>query len=228
LCKNCSLRQLCLPKLNSPEEVTRVDEIVERRSPLKKGAYLFKQGNSFKSIYVVRSGSFKTFTSGIDGKEQIVGVHLPGELLGLGALNDGVHSSSAKALEVSNLCELPFSKVESLSHILPSLLHQLLTLMSKEISNECKTIVFLGKKTAQERLATYVLSLSFRYEQRGFSPYEISLSLSRADIANYLNLAVETVSRMFSQFQKNKIIRCDKRKVSILDMDELQKLAGNT
>ena len=227
LCKSCSLRQLCLPKLINAEDIKLLDDIVERKMALKKGDYLYKQGNSFNSIYVVRSGSFKTFTSEIDGKEQVMGVHLPGELLGLGALSDGFYANSSKALEASNLCELPFAKLENLSHKLPSLQHQLLTLMSKEINNECKTILFLGKKTAQERLATYILSLSHRYKLRGFSPYEIYLSLSRADIANYLNLAVETVSRVFAQLKKNNIICCDKKKVSIVDMDKLQQLAGS-
>jgi len=227
LCKSCSLRQLCLPKLIGADDIKRLDEIVERKLPLKKGEYLFKQGKSFNSIYVVRSGSLKTFTSGIDGKEQVMGVHLPGELLGLGALSDGSYANSAKALEASNLCEFPFTKVEVLSHKLPDLQHQLLSLMSKEISNECKTILFLGKKTAQERLATYILSLSYRYKQRGFSPYELNLSMSRGDIANYLNLAVETVSRMLTKFQKKKIIHCDKKKVTILNMDKLEKVAGD-
>jgi len=226
LCKSCSLRQLCLPKLINTSDIKRLDEIVERKLPLKKGQYLFKQGKRFNSIYVVRSGSIKTFTTGLDGREQIMGVHLPGELLGLGGVNEEVYTSSAKALESSNLCELPFNKVEKLSFKLPSLQHQLLSLMSKEISNECKTIIFLGKKTAKERLATYILSLSHRYKQRGFSPYELNLSMSRGDIANYLNLAVETVSRILTQLHKHKIIRCDKKKVCILDMKKLEKLAG--
>ncbi|MFK5893901.1 MAG: fumarate/nitrate reduction transcriptional regulator Fnr [Pseudomonadota bacterium] len=221
VCKKCSLRQLCLPKLIDMADIKRLDDIVERKRPLKKGEGLFRQGKRFKSIYVVRSGSLKTFTSGINGKEQIMGIHLPGELLGFDALSDGRYHSTAKALEVSNLCELRFDKVEKLSHKLPSLQRQLLSLMSKEIANEYQTILFLGKKTAEERLATYLLSLSQRFKQRGFSPYEFHLSMSRSDIANYLNLAVETVSRMFTHFQKDKIIRCDKKKISILNMDKL-------
>jgi CRP/FNR family transcriptional regulator, anaerobic regulatory protein len=226
VCKKCSLRQLCLPKLIDADDIKRLDDIIERKLPLKKGDYLFRQGKRFKSIYVVRSGSLKTYAPGINGKEQIMGIHLPGELLGFDALSEGRYNSSAKALEISNLCELPFDKVEKLSHKLPSLQHQLLSLMSKEVSNEYQTILFLGKKTAEERLATYILSLSQRFKKRGFSPYEFHLSMSRGDIANYLNLAVETVSRMFTHFQKDKVILCDKKKVSILDMDKLEHLAG--
>ncbi|MFK5985936.1 MAG: fumarate/nitrate reduction transcriptional regulator Fnr [Pseudomonadota bacterium] len=226
VCKNCSLRQLCLPKLIDTADIKRLDDIIERKTSLKKGDYLFKQGDKFKSIYVVRSGSLKTYVSSLDGKEQIMGIHLPGELLGIDALSESVYSTCAKTLEVSNVCELPFDKVEMLSQKLPSLQHQLLSLMSKEVSNEYKTILFLGKKTAEERLATYLLSLSNRFKLRGFSPYEFHLSMSRGDIANYLNLAVETVSRMFTHFQKAKVLKCDKKKISILNMEQLEQLAG--
>ncbi len=225
-CNLCTLQQLCLPKGISQEEITKLDRLIKRRQPLNKGDILYKQGQPFHSFYVVRSGSLKTYISSPNGEEQIMGVHLPGEIIGIAALSKNEYQCTAMALETTSLCEVPFNELEKLSSEMPQLQHQLLHLMSNEVCNEYNTIGFLGKKTAQERLAAYIYMISRRFERRGFSATEFQLNLSRGDIANYLNLAVETVSRLFTQLQKEQVFSCDKKVIRILDMQKLKKLSG--
>jgi len=228
VCKDCSLQQLCLPKSIEEEDIDQLERIIERKLPLKRGTHLFKEGDSFKSIYVVRAGSLKSYSSTIDGQEQITGFHLPGELIGLEAIGKGFHPCSAKTLETSSVCELPFTDLESLSHQLPSLQQQLLKLMSNEILEDQELMLLLGKKTAEARLAAYLLSISERFKQRGFSSSEFYLSMSRNDIASYLGLAVETVSRMFTRFQEEGLIDAERKHIILNDKEKLRQLAGIT
>ena len=225
-CNLCTLQQLCLPGSISEEDIRKLNRLIKRTQPLEKGDYLYQQGQKFHSIFVVRSGSLKSYTSSADGSEQIMGLYLPGEILGIGSMSSGTYQNTVCALETTSLCEIPFNQLESLTTAVPQLHHQLLNLMSDEMSNEYKTIYFLGKKTAQERLATYIYLISLRFKRRGFSANEFQLNLSRNDIANYLNLAVETVSRLFTQFQKNGIIQCEKKCIRIIAMDRLKELSG--
>lgn len=226
MCKECSLHQLCLPKSIQDEDLNRLENIIERKMPLKRGGHLFNEGDPFTAIYVVRAGSLKSYSTTIDGQEQITGFHLPGELVGLEAIGSGVHPCSAKTLETSSVCEVPFSDLEELSQHLPSLQHQLLKLMSNEILEDQELMLLLGKKTAEARLAAYLLSISERFAQRGFSASEFYLSMSRNDIASYLGLAVETVSRMFTRFQDENLISAERKHIIINDRDRLRQLAG--
>ena len=227
-CNDCNLFQLCLPVGVDKPDLELLDRIIKRRRPLKRGEHLFHTGSPFQSIYAVRSGSVKTYSATENGYEQITGFHLPGELLGLDAISDGRHPCSAKALETASLCEIPFERLEELSYRVPSLQHQLLKIMSKEILSDESLLVLLGKKNAEERLAALLVSLSDRYRQRGFSPNEFHLSMSRNDIGNYLGLAVETVSRLFTRFQAEGLLTVQRKHIHILDLTRLRNLACTT
>jgi len=151
-CKDCNLFQLCLPVGIDAQELEELDSIIKRRRPVKRGEHLFHVGDAFQAIYAVRSGSIKTYTPTEDGHEQVTGFHLPGELLGLDAINLQHHPCAAKALETTSICEIPFDRLEELSTRLPSLQHQLLKIMSKEILHDQSLLMLLGKKSAEERL----------------------------------------------------------------------------
>lgn len=221
-CESCSLHQLCLPLGLHGDDLHRLENIIKRSHPLKKNETIFHQGDHFQSIFAIRSGSVKTITVANDGSEQITGFHLPGELVGLDAVSSDCHPCSAKALETTSYCEIPFAQLELLSGELPSLRHQLLKIMSKEITHDANLLMLLGKKTADERLASLLLSLSTRLSTRGFSATEFNLSMSRNDIANYLGLAVETVSRLFTRFQDQGLIKVDGKYVKLLTLENLK------
>lgn len=217
-CQNCSLHQLCLPLGLEGSDLTRLESIMKRSRPLKKGETLFHQGDNFKSVYAVRSGSIKTFSIADDGSEQITGFHLSGELVGLDAISDDIHPCTTMALETTSYCEIPYHQLEDLSGELPSLRHQLLRIMSREMTQEAQLLMLLGKKTAEERLASFLLSLSARFKERGFSESEFNLSMSRNDIGNYLGLAVETVSRLFTRFQDQGLLNVHGRFIKLINM----------
>lgn len=225
-CKDCNLFQLCLPVGIDARELEELDSIIKRRRPVKRGEHLFRVGDPFQAIYAVRSGSIKTYTPTEDGHEQVTGFHLPGELLGLDAINLGHHPCAAKALETTSICEIPFDRLEELSMRLPSLQHQLLKIMSKEILHDQSLLMLLGKKSAEERLAALLISLSTRYQQRGFSPTDFYLSMSRNDIGNYLGLAVETVSRLFTRFQDESLLSVQRKHVCITDLPRMRTIAN--
>jgi CRP/FNR family transcriptional regulator len=225
-CKNCSLGTLCLPMGLAPEDVERLDTIVKRNRPLHRGDHLFRNGDKFRSLYVVKTGSVKTYTPSEDGGEQVLGFHLPGELIGLDAIERETHSCSAKILETSAICEIPFGRLEELSTSIPSLQHQMYRLLSKEIGQDTEMLMLLGKKNAEERLATFLLSLSNRFRKRGLSPTDFYLSMSRHEIGNYLGLAVETVSRLFTRFQDEGLLQVERKHVQLLDLARLEELVA--
>ncbi len=226
-CSQCMLSELCLPIGIDEPDLERLDRIIHRSRPLKRGEHLFHQGDPFRAIYAVRSGCLKTYTVSDDGAEQITGFFLPGELVGLDAITSERHHGSARALETTSFCEIPFDQLEDLSGELPSLRKQLLRLMSKEIVRDQDLLMLLAKKTAEERLAALLISLSTRFKERGFSATEFNLAMARNDIANYLGLAVETVSRLFTRFQEQGILGVNGKHVRILDLPALRMMSGS-
>ena len=226
-CKECNLRELCFPHGMDDEELSNMDAVVEQPKPLHKNDFLYRDGDSAVAIYAVRSGCVKTMTESANGDEQIVGFHLPGELLGLDGFAEGLHTCNAVALETSSVCELPLDQLDTLCHKLPGLLKQIRRIMGKEVSNDHKLLLLLGKMTAEERLASFLLSLSSRMEERHWKETEFNLTMPRQDIANYLGMAVETVSRLFATFQAEKIIDVDRRHITILDMQRLKSIVGD-
>lgn len=225
-CKSCSLYHLCLPMSIEDDELDELERIIRRRRPLARGEHLFRMQDDFHSVYVVRAGSLKTYTTSEDGQEQITGFHLPGELIGLDAICEDRHHASAKALESTSLCEIPFTQLEDLGNRFRGLRHHLLRLMSKEIIRDESMFMVLGKMTAEQRLASFLLGVAARFRQRGFSASEFNLSMSRNDIGNYLGLAVETISRLFTRFQEEGLLQAERKHVQILDMAGLQAIAG--
>ncbi|VAW54917.1 Fumarate and nitrate reduction regulatory protein [hydrothermal vent metagenome] len=225
-CRECNLRELCFPHGMNDDELTNMEAVVDQPKPLHKHDFLYRDGDTTAAIYAVRSGCVKTMTESANGNEQIVGFHLPGELLGLDGFAEGVHTCNAQALETSSICELPLNQLEALCHELPGLQKQMRRIMGKEVSSDHKLLLLLGKMTAEERLASFLLSLSGRMEERHWKNNEFNLSMPRQDIANYLGMAVETVSRLFAAFQAEKIIKVDRRNIVILDMQALKVIVG--
>lgn len=225
-CQNCNLHSLCLPLGLDIGDIDKLNSIVKRNRPLHKGDYLFNGGDKFVSIYAIHSGSIKTFTESCKGDEQITGLYLPGELIGLDAIHGGIHPCSARALETTSLCELPFEILETLSHNVPELRHQLFRVMSKEIAGDQSLLMFLAQKNASERLAAFLINLSSRLKARNFSETQFNLTMSRKDIGNFLGLTIETISRTFSYFQNEGILTTDRKFVNIHKLDALKKLVG--
>ncbi len=225
-CRHCGLLQLCDHGQVTTPAIEQLSAIVRHRVPLARGAALFHEGEPFRSIYVVFSGAMKTFTCSYDGDEQIVAFYLAGELVGVDGVHTGSHGSSAVALDRASVCEIPFEKLETLAQDIPGLLHQMLCMMSKEILQDEETMLLLGKKTADERLASLLLSLARRFREQGYSAQEFHLPMSRDDIANYLGLAHETVSRLFSRFQRQGLLTVRGKHVCVNNLAQLEILAG--
>ncbi len=226
-CQQCGLNALCLPHSLTNTEMDEVDKAVKRGKPLQRGQNLFETGDPFTSIYAVRSGSIKAYNIDENGEEQVIGFFLPGEILGLDAIDSETHASSAKALETSAICEIPFSQVENLSQVIHNLQTHMYRLLSREIREDQELQMLLSKKTAEERIATFLMNLSLRYEKRRLSSTRFRLPMARTDIGNYLGLAVETVSRVFTRFQKSEILRVEGKEIEILDRRQLCDIAHN-
>lgn len=225
-CKDCSLSGMCLPLALHDEELEVLDNIVKRGRPVKKGELLFRQGDVFESIYALRSGAVKTFSLSDNGEEQITGFHLASELIGLSGLDSERYPVSAVALETTSVCEIPFERLDDLTATMPQLRKQVMRLMSREIREDQQMMLLLSKKTADERIATLLINLSARFRARGYSAKSFRLAMSRNDIGNYLGLAVETVSRVFTRFQQQGLIAAEGKQIDILDHIELCALAG--
>ena len=223
-CGDCTLFQLCLPIGVDQADLALLDRIIKRRRPVQRGEYLYRAGETFESIYAVKSGSFKTSSFTEEGREQVTGLHLPGELFGMDAIHSGKHCCSAVALERSSVCEIPFGQLEQLGAQIPSLMRQTVRIMSKEILRD-KRMMQIAKCSAPGRLAAFLLSLSERFRERGFAAYEYHLSMSRVDIGNYLGLADETVSRLFTRFQEEGLLAVERRHIRLLDVPRLQAVA---
>ncbi len=225
-CDNCGLLSLCLPDGLKPQEAEQLEKMIEKSPPLKKGSYIFHQGDPFTSIFEVRAGSLKTYTVTNQGEEQITGFYFPGDLIALNAIDTSSYPISAKVLETTTVCEIPYGQLDRLSDQVPRLRRQLIRAMSKEIREEQQMMLLLSKKTAEERVATFLLKLSDRYKRRGYSASIFRLSMSRNEIGNYLGLAVETVSRIFSRFQKQHLIRVEGKEIEVLSLDTLRQISG--
>ncbi|ASP40297.1 transcriptional regulator FNR [Bacterioplanes sanyensis] len=225
-CQTCSLNSLCLPLSLSDNDMDRLDDIIRRGRPIQKGQLLFQQGEEFQSVYAVRTGALKTYTLASNGEEQITGFHLASELIGLAGYDNGEYPLTAKALETTTVCEIPLTQLESLADDLPDLRRQLMRNMGTEIRHDQSMMLLLSKKNAEERVASFLLDIAQRYARRGFSASHFRLPMSRVDISNYLGLAVETISRVFTRFQKNGLIETQGKEVILQDMDTLNELAG--
>lgn len=224
-CADCALNQLCLPASIGGTDLERLDRVVKQRLPLDRGEALFREGSNHPSLFVVRSGSLKTYVTLPEGDTQILGFHIAGELIGLEGLAGDGHRCTAEALERSSLCEVPFSALTEVAAKVPGLQHQLFRVMSREFAREQQHPVIMGRKHAMSRLAIFLRSLSERLQVIGHDPHELHLGMSRQELANYLGLVIETVSRLFSRMQAMGVLAVDRRTVRILDPGALATLA---
>ena len=227
-CAQCSLQQLCLPAGIGAQELVRLDEIVRRRRPMEKGDRLFRFGDALSAVYVARDGAFKTVSLNEAGDEQVIGFHLPGELVGLDALGSGLHRCEAVALTPANVCEVPFDDLANVAAQLPSLQQQLMRVIGQSVGRDHDHMEILVRRQANERIALFLHGLGERLRHIGHSGTDFRLPMSREDIASYLGLALETVSRGFSRLQEDGVISVFGRRVEIVDLPELNRLAhGN-
>lgn len=225
-CSDCRLSSICLPIALQTEEIDQLDEIIQRNKPLHKGEHLFRVNDGFSSVYAVRSGTLKAYTITDNGQEQVTGFYFPGEIVGMDGISKNQHVSSAKALETAAVCEIPFEKLGDLSMQIPSLQRHFFQLMSHEITEDQQLITLLSKNTAEERIASLLLSISSRNSRRKLSAVSLRLPMSRTDIGNYLGLTVETVSRIFSRLQKQGVLNVENKEITILDVDALRSMAN--
>lgn len=224
-CSDCNLHELCLPRGLGIKDLERLEKLVRRTHPLHNGDYLFRDGTELKYIYALRSGSIKLIMLDEQGNDQIIGFYFPGEILGLDAIEKKKHQCSAIALETSSYCAFPFTSLTEICQSIPELQNQMFRLMSRELTHENELLLTIGKKNAEERLATFLVTLSGRFQRLGYSSREIKLSMSRQEIANYLGLTIETVSRIMSRFQREELISLNRKQVNIRNMEAIKQIS---
>lgn len=226
-CKYCGINQLCLPAMMAEAEVAHLDSIVKRNSPpIQKNQHLFNIGEPFHYVYAIRSGAFKSYINSYSGEQQITAFHLPGELLGLDAISSGTHNSSAVALMDSHVCKIPYEMLDELSSEIKGLRNQVMKLLSKEITDDQELLLLLGQKQAHDKMAAFLINLSSRYKARNLVHDTFTLPMSRSDLANYLGLTIETVSRVFKKFRENQLIETEKKHIRLKNINQLMLMAG--
>ena len=225
-CASCNLRELCLPAGLCIDDLQRVENIVYARRRVKRGETLFNAGDAFASLYAIRSGFFKTSVLDGDGREQVTGFFMGGELVGLDGLGSGTYNGTAVALEDSEVCVLPYALIEEMSREVPALQRHLHAVLAREIVRDHGVMLLLGSMRAEERLATFLLNLSKRFVRRGYSASDFHLRMTREELGSYLGLKLETVSRLFSQFQTERLIEVQQKHVRILDVPGLEHIVG--
>ena len=225
-CSTCMMGHVCLPVGMPAQEVEQLDSLVKERVRLEKGDVLYRHGESLNSLFGLRLGSVKTQLEEQSGQVQITGFYLPGEIIGLDGMIEGLHSSTAVAMEDSAVCVVRMQDVDEISRYVPTLQHQIRRIMSKEIARSHQVLLALGSMRSEQRLAAFLLNLSQRLAALGYSSTDFIMRMSRDEIGNYLGLTLETVSRLFSRLAREGLIRVSQREVRILDMIALNELVG--
>jgi CRP/FNR family transcriptional regulator len=226
-CSNCNLRELCMPMDVDDQEMQRLDDIVAVRRKVKRGGTLFRNGEAFTSLFAIRTGFFKTCVATEDGRDQVTGFQMAGEIIGLDGIVSTRHTCDAVALEDAEVCVMPFDRIEELSREVTALQRHVHKIMSREIVREHGVMLLLGSMRAEERLAAFLLNLVQRLHARGFSQSELVLRMTREEIGSYLGLKLETVSRTFSKFVDDGIVEVKQRHVRILDTDALKRIVNS-
>ncbi len=226
-CSNCNLRELCMPVGLQQKEMAKLDEIVATRRKIKRGETLFRNGEHFTSLYAIRTGFFKTCVTTEDGRDQVTGFQMAGEIIGLDGIVNDQHTCDAVALEDAEVCVMPFDRIEEISREVTALQRHVHQIMSREIVREHGVMLLLGSMRAEERLAAFLLNLVQRLHARGFSQSELVLRMTREEIGSYLGLKLETVSRTFSKFVDDGIVDVKQRHVRILDTEALRRIVNS-
>jgi len=225
VCSHCNLREICLPLGLNRAELERIDKrLVAVRRRVTRGETLFRRGERFRSLFAVWMGFFKTCVPASDGRDQVTGFQMAGELIGMDGIGHGVHQAQAVALENSQVCVIPFDELETLSREIPSLQAQFHKAMSREIVRKERVMLLLGSRNADERLAAFLLNLSHRLRARGFSGSSVVLRMTREEIGSFLGLSLETVSRTFSKFQADGLLTVRTRQIRLTDTEGLQRV----
>ncbi|HEX8614313.1 MAG TPA: fumarate/nitrate reduction transcriptional regulator Fnr [Telluria sp.] len=227
-CAGCSMHQLCLPMGLENDDITRLDNIIGKRRRVLRDERLYQMDEPFRNLYAIRFGHFKTYQVNANGEQQITGFQMAGELLGMDAISGDRHHCDAVALEDSEVCEIPFERLEELFGEVPTLLRHFHRIMSQEITREQNVMLLLGNMRAEQRFAVFLVNLSARYAARGYSATSFQLRMSREDIGNYLGLTIESISRLLSRFKKQGWITVDKREMTLVDPAMLKALAAGT
>ncbi len=225
-CANCSVLELCLPLGLTGHEIERLDTLIVQRFKVRKGAALYRAGDPLRSLYAVRIGSFKTSVLSLDGREQVTGFQMPGEMLGLDAISSDMHTCNALALEDSEVCPIHFAHLEKLALELPSLQHNLNRILSREIVRDHDMLMMLGNMNSDERLAAFLLNLSQRLSQRGYSSRDFILKMRREEIGSYLGLRLETICRGIAHLRDQGLVEISGREVKVLNMEGLKQLVA--
>ncbi len=220
------MHQLCLPMGLDVGDIDRLDKIIGRRRKVARGASLYHIGDPFTNLYAIRLGNFKTYQLNPGGDEQITGFQMAGEMLGMDAISTDRHHCNAEALEDSEVCEVPFLRLEQLLGDMPTLLRHFHRMMSQEITREQSVMLLLGNMQATQRFAAFIVNLASRYEARGYSGTQFQLRMSREEIGNYLGLTIESISRLLSKFKKDKLLRVANRDIEVLDPHQLKAVAA--
>lgn len=221
-CSTCAFSEACLSQGYDKTALAELHVLVEHVGPLAEGAHVYREGDEFNAIAAVRAGTVKTYVLDSEGREQVLGFHLPGEIIGLSAIHQARYPCNAVALDTVMLCRFSFPKMALLATKMPGLQTQLFRLLSQDIG---KAALLSGDFNADQRMAAFLVSLSRRFEVRGFSATRLHLTMTRTDIANYLRLAPETVSRVLRRFQSEGLIAVDRRELEITDKGRLHELA---
>ncbi len=225
-CGVCALHELCLPAGIGADGLKQLDTVIRDHRILERGNTLYCDGGAFVALYVVRAGSLKTYVLNESGDMQVLGFHLPGEIVGIDALATDRHISHAEALERSSICELPYTHLQKVASEVPPLQRQLMRVISREVVAEHSHLVMMGKQPAQERLAIFLKSLSDRYSRLHRDGTMLILPMSRNDIANYLGLVVETVSRLFSRMEDMGVLEVNRKTIHVRRPDILAELCA--
>jgi CRP/FNR family transcriptional regulator len=226
-CSNCNLRELCMPVDLSSSDLDRIEDIVQKRKRVKRGEQLFRNGDAFHSLYAIRTGFFKTSVSSTDGREQVTGFQMAGEIMGLDGIVSDRHTCDAVSLEDAEVCIMPFDRIEELSREINALQHHVHKIMSREIVREHGVMLLLGSMRAEERVAAFLLNLTQRLHARGFSQSELVLRMTREEIGSYLGLKLETVSRTFSKFMEDGIVEVKQKNLHIRDPEALKLIVNS-
>ena len=226
-CRDCRMSSLCIPLSLRSEELYKLDQVIQRGSPFQARQAVFNSADKFTAVYAVRSGSIKSFCIDNDGREQVTGFYLPGEIFGWDGLAEGLYQNTAIAMETTSVCEIPYSQLELLSTTIPSIHKHMMKLIGREITADQKLIALLAGNTAHQRLASLLMSISARLAQQKLSPTRFRLPMSRSEISNYLGLTVEKVSRGFSHFQRKGYLIVNKKEVELVDIPGLELLISN-
>ncbi len=226
-CNSCNLRELCLPVGMSTEQLDKLDGMVANRRNISRSGALFHAGDAFQNLYAVRAGFFKTRVATEDGRDQVTGFQMTGELLGLDGIGTDRHTCDAVALEDSQVCVIPFDELENLTREFSDLQHQFHKIMSREIVRDHGVMLLLGSMRAEERLAAFLVNLTQRLRARGFSSSQLVLRMTREEIGSYLGLKLETVSRAFSKFQEDGLLEVRQRQITVKDPEALQRLVNH-